>query len=72
MMGAFACTTCRMIRRFVLAFGLGGFLAWQVTGTLPFDGAGADTWKGLMMVAVLFSFFSVFLRMKQMRQRWRR
>lgn len=71
-MGAFACTTCRMIRRFVLAFGLGGFLAWQVTGTLPFDGNDGNAWKGLMLVAVLFSGLSIFMRMRQMRARWRR
>lgn len=72
MMGAFACTTCRIIRRFVLAFGLGGFLAWQVTGVMPFDAEGSDVWKGFMWVAVIFTFFSVFMRMKQMRSRWRR
>ncbi len=71
-MGALGCLTCRMIRRFVLAFGLGAFVAWQVTGTLPFEGEGADTWKGLMMVVVVFSILSVLMRMRQMRARWRR
>lgn len=70
-MGAFACTTCKIIRRFLLAFGLGGFLAWQVTGTLPGQ-AGGEAWQGVMWVAVLFSGLSIFLRMRQMRGRWRR
>lgn len=67
-MGAFACTTCKIIRRFLLAFGLGGFLASQLTVTLP--GQAGD--EGVMWVAVLFTALSIFLRMRQIGGRWRR
>ncbi|GGW23879.1 hypothetical protein GCM10011452_09020 [Gemmobacter lanyuensis] len=72
-MGPLACTTCRMIRRFVLAFGGGAFLAYQLTGTMPFQATASDeVWNGLMWVAVFFAFMSVFMRMRQMRARWKR
>lgn len=71
-MGSLSCATCRLIRRFVLAFGMGVFLAWQMTGTLPLQTSEAGPIKGLMMVAVLFFVLSVMMRMRQMRRRWRR
>lgn len=72
MLGAASCLVCRAIRRFFLAFAIGGFLAWQFTGSLPFEGDDAGVWQGLMAVAVMFTFLSVFMRMREMRARFRR
>lgn len=71
-MGALGCTTCRIIRRFLLAFAVGGGLAWQMTGSHPFQAAAGEAWQGIMWVAVLFSGLSIFIRMRHMRGRWRR
>lgn len=70
-MFATSCTTCRAIRRFFLAFGIGAILAWQVTGSQPFQGEDGDLWAGLMMVAIIFSMISVMTRMRQMRAQMR-
>lgn len=71
-MGAASCLACRVLRRFVLAFIAGAFLAWQFKGQLPTDLFGGAEGQGLMMVAILFSGLSVFMRMRQMRARWKR
>lgn len=70
-MGALTCATFRMIRRSVLAFGLGSFLAWKVTGTLPDDPAGQGAWSGFMWVAVAITVLNVIIRMRDMRSRFR-
>ncbi len=70
-MGALGCATCRMIRRSVLAFGLGAFLAWKLTGTLPTDPAGSGAWGGFMWVAVAITVLNVIVRMREMRSRFR-
>lgn len=72
MIGPTACATCRMIRRFLLAFGIGAFLTWQITGSLPFDGENATIWRAFLLVVTGFYLVSIFFRMRQMRQRWRR
>lgn len=72
MIGAVSCLACRAIRRFLFAFAVGGFLAWQFTGSLPFQGDDAAVWQGLMAVAIMFTFLSVFMRMREMRARFRR
>lgn len=67
-----SCTTCRVLRRTLVAFVLGGLLAWQLSGTLPGDPAGTPIWQGLMVVVIAFGFLNVFLRMRQLRARFRR
>lgn len=69
---AASCLTCRMIRRFLLAFAAGVVLAWCMTGTLPFQTADGETMQGLMLVAVIFAALSVVMRMRDMRARFRR
>ncbi|OYU17555.1 MAG: hypothetical protein CFE34_15150 [Rhodobacteraceae bacterium PARR1] len=69
---AATCLTCRMIRRFLLAFLLGGVLAWQITGANPFHPGSGVPMDGLLIVAVIFAFLSVFMRMREMRARFRR
>ncbi len=69
---ALSCMTCRMIRRFILAFVVGGVIAWQVTGTLPFAVSDPKPLQGMVGVVILFSFLSVFMRMKNMRRRWQK
>ena len=71
-MFSMSCASCRSIRRFVLAFGMGVFMVWQMTGTLPFQTGEGGPLQGLLMVAVLFFVLSVMMRMRQMRRRWRR
>lgn len=71
-MDALSCMTCRMIRRFVLAFGLGGFVAWQAGVTLPFDGGDVLVGQGLLLLVILFSILNLVIRMRQLRARWRR
>lgn len=71
-LSAASCLTCRMIRRFSFAFGAGVFFAWLMTGTLPFQSANGEVMQGLMLVAVMFTFLSVFIRMREMRARFRR
>lgn len=75
-LSAASCLTCRVVRRFLLSFGIGGLLAWQVTGANPFQQAGQAgggmVMDGLMAVAVMFAFLSVFMRMREMRARFRR
>lgn len=66
-----ACLTCRMIRRFVLAFGAGVLVMWQVTGTLPAETGDNDMWRGFMFVAMFFLVAGVFFRMREMRNRFR-
>ena len=66
------CLTCRMIRRFLLAFSTGAVLAWFMTGTVPFQTQDAGMMQGLMLVAVFFSLMSVLLRMRDMRARFRK
>jgi len=71
-MGVMACTTCRMIRRFLIAFGVGGYAAWQITaGALPNDAASQEVWRGALWVAIVIAGLNVFMRMRQMRSRWR-
>jgi len=72
MIGATACATCRTIRRFLLAFGAGGFLIWQLTGSLPFEGEDAAIWRAFLIVVTIFYSVSIFQRTRQMRQKWRR
>lgn len=72
MIGPTACTTCRSIRRFLLAFGAGVFLFWHYTGSLPFEGRNADLMRVLLIVVILFYGFSIVIRLRQMRQKWRR
>lgn len=67
-----ACLTCRMIRRFVLAFGAGVLVMWQITGSLPAEGAHQGAWSGFMYVAVFFLAAGVIFRMREMRARMRR
>lgn len=67
-----ACTTCRLIRRFLMAFALGGFVAWQVTGELPFHADQAILLKGMLLVVIAFSMVNLMIRLRQMRARWRR
>lgn len=67
-----ACLTCRMIRRFVLAFGAGVLVMWQVTGTLPAETADNGMWRGFMFVMMFFLVAGVFFRMREMKQRMRR
>lgn len=71
-LSAASCLTCRMIRRFLLSLLFGAVLAWQVTGTLPFDAGNENVMPGLMLVVVLFSGISIFIRMREMRSRFRR
>lgn len=66
------CLTCRMIRRFVLAFGAGVLLMWQATGQLPAETADNAIWRGFMFVAMFFLIAGVFFRMREMRNRMRR
>lgn len=66
------CLTCRMIRRFVLAFGAGVLVMWQATGTLPAESADNNTWRGFMFVAMFFLVAGVFFRMREMRRMMRR
>lgn len=67
-----ACVTCRMIRRFVLAFGAGVLVMWQATGTLPAETADNAMWRGFMFVAMFFLVAGVFFRMREMKNRMRR
>ena len=69
---ATSCLTCRMIRRFLLSFGVGGVLAWQITGANPFQPGSGVPMNGLLIVAMIFAFLSVFMRMREMRARFRR
>lgn len=71
-MNRMTCATCRMIRRFVLAFGAGVLAMWQVTGTLPAETADNGTWRGFMFVAMFFLAAGVFFRMREMKSRMRR
>lgn len=71
-LSAATCLTCRMIRRFLLAFGFGGVLAWQLTGANPFHPGNGVPMDGLLVVAVIFAFLSVFMRMREMRARFRK
>lgn len=71
-MGAAACLTCRMIRRFVLAFGVGVFVMWQVTGGLPAEDADTGPWRSFLFVAVFFLSAIVYFRMREMRNRLHR
>ena len=45
-----SCLTCRMIRRFLMAFAIGGMLTWQLTGTLP-SGVSTTGWRGQLTAA---------------------
>lgn len=67
-----ACATCRAVRRSLLAFALGGVVAWQAAGNLQFQGVNDHVLSGLMLVVVIFAFLNVFLRMREMRARFRR
>lgn len=71
-MDRLSCATCRMIRRFVLAFGAGVLVMWQVTGTLPAETADNGPWRGFMIVAMFFLAAGVLFRMREMKHRMRR
>lgn len=71
-MDKLSCATCRMIRRFVLAFGAGVIVMWQATGTLPAETPDNGPWRGFMFVAMFFLIAGVFFRMREMRSRMRR
>ncbi len=70
-MDKLACVTCRIIRRFVLAFGAGVLVMWQITGSLPAEGANKGPWQGFTWVACFFLVAAVFFRMREMRSRMR-
>lgn len=72
MMGPLACTTCRVIRRFLIAFGLGVFVMWQMTGSLPFDPDDTTILRAMMAVVIIFAGINLFVRMKQIRARFNR
>lgn len=72
MIDRLGCATCRMIRRFVLAFGAGVFVMWQATGTLPAETPENGPWRGFMIVAMVFLIAGVLFRMREMRDRMRR
>ena len=72
MMGFTACQTCRLIRRFLLAFGLGVFLMWQFTGKLPFDPDSTAVMRAMMAVVIIVAGVNLYARMKQIRARLRR
>lgn len=72
MTGAIGCTTCRSIRRFLLAFALGGYLCWEWTGSLPFEGQNAEVFRILLIIVAAFYAVGIGLRVRQMRQTWRR
>lgn len=67
-----SCPTCRALRRVLLAFVLGGVVAWQATGNIPLQGVNDNVMSGLMFVVVIFAFLNVFIRTRQMRARFRK
>jgi hypothetical protein len=67
-----SCPTCRALRRVLLAFALGGVVAWQVTGNVQFQTVNDNVLSGLMAVVVIFAFLNVFMRMREMRARFRK
>ncbi len=71
-MNAITCTTCRMIRRFLVAFVVGLFLTWQLTGALPFEGDDANAWRAMMLIVIVVVGLNIFMRVRQMRARWHR
>lgn len=71
-MTALSCATCRMIRRFLIAFGLGLFLTWQLTGALPFEGEDASAWRAMLLIVILVVGLNIFMRVRQLRARWYR
>ncbi len=71
-MGPIACTTCRMIRRFLIAFGLGVIVMWQLTGSLPFDVEDTTILRCMVLVVIVFAGINLYIRMKQIRARFNR
>lgn len=69
---SFNCLACRMIRRFMVAFAIGGFATWQLTGSLPTDPGAAGVWQPVGMIAAVFAIAFVLMRMRQIRQSMRR
>jgi hypothetical protein len=67
-----SCATCRALRRSLLAFALGGLVAWQASGHMPVQAGNGPVMSGLMAVVVIFAFLNVFLRMREMRARFRK
>lgn len=67
-----SCMTCRAVRRSLLAFALGGVVAWQASGYMPLQAANEHVMSGLMAVVMIFAFLNVFMRMREMRARFRR
>jgi disulfide bond formation protein DsbB len=72
MMGFTACETCRLIRRFLLAFGLGVLVMWQFTGKLPFDPDSTAVLRAMLGVVIIIAGINLYIRMKQIRARFRR
>lgn len=66
-----SCMTCRAVRRSLFAFALGGLVAWQASGYMPVQASNEHVMSGLMAVVVMFAFLNVFLRMREMRARFR-
>ena len=71
-MGPLACTTGRMIRRFLIAFGLGVIVMWQLTGSLPFDVEDTTILRSMVVVVIVFAGINLYIRMKQIRARFNR
>ena len=71
-MGPIACTTCRMIRRFLIDFGLGVIVMWQLTGSLPFDVEDTTILRSMVLVVIVFAGINLYIRMKQIRARFNR
>jgi hypothetical protein len=65
------CIRCRTIRRFLLAFALGVAVAWQINGAPPL-GLQENTWRGIIMVIMVFAGMTVFARMRQIRRHFQR
>lgn len=65
------CATCRAIRRFLMAFVVGGMTAWQMGINIPYANT-VESWRLIVLVVLMFSVASVLMRLRQLRRNWRR
>jgi hypothetical protein len=67
-----SCQTCRMIRRLLMALGFGWVLVWQLADADSAYPGNALLMDGVLVIAVIFAFLSIFLRLREIRTQLRK
>lgn len=69
---AASCQTCRLTRRILMAIGFGWVLVWHLAGSDAVQPGNVWLMDGVLVIAVIFAFISIALRLHEVRRQWRK